>query len=102
MSSKERLTDAVSIKVPAIIATPKKTARAVSDTRTLRARSPRSVSAATVSLGLAHQLGDVLGAPHLSLVGDPAVDQGDDPMCARRHPRVVGDDDHRLAEIVHR
>src|SRR5215204_97685 len=62
MSSKERLTDAVSIKVPAIIATPKKTARAVSDTRTLRARSPRSVSAATVSLRLAHQLGDVLGA----------------------------------------
>src|SRR5215208_576572 len=102
MSSNERLTDAVSISVPAIMATPKKTARAVSDTRSLRARSPRTVSEATVPLDLAHQLGDVLGARDLTLVRHVAVDQRDDAVGTRGHPWVVGDDDDRLAELVHR
>ncbi len=45
MSSNELLTESVSINVPAIMATPKKTARAVRNPRILRATTPRTVRA---------------------------------------------------------
>src|SRR3954453_20274135 len=89
----------VNTNVPATKATPSTTAKPVRTVRSLRAQSPRMATRSTSGHRL-HQVEHALGVLRLAVVDDLAIAQHDDPVGVRGGRRVVGDHDHRLAEVV--
>src|SRR6476646_5189917 len=88
----------VRTKAPATKATPRKTAKAVSRARTLRAQ--RLLRPRLVNLLL--QLDHVVGRAGGGVADDLPVLQRDQPVGVGGGDRVVGDHHHRLAELVDR
>ena len=93
----------VSMNAPDTKATPRMIAKAVSSTRNLRARTPRTVSRRTgdaIASGQAlHSVEHPLGRRFADLVDNLAVGEEDDTVGVRRRIRVVGDHHDRLAEL---
>ena len=84
--------------MPATKATPRTTAKVVARARTLRAQ--RLLRARLVKL--LHQLDHVVGGARGAVLDELAVAEGDQAVGVGGGDRVVGDHDHRLAELVDR
>src|SRR3954454_8553684 len=90
----------VNTSVPTTNATPMTTAKPVRTDRSLRVSRPRSATRVTSGHRL-HQVEHALGVLAAAVVDHLAVAEHHDPVghCGRRG--IVGDHDHRLAELVH-
>src|SRR5262249_28547953 len=96
ISSKAAKIVSVRMKLPATKATPMKTAKVVPSARTLRAQRllrPRLVK-------LLHQLDHVVGGARGAVLNELAVAERDQAVGVGGGDGVVGDHDHRLAELV--
>src|SRR3954454_19722552 len=105
--AKLRLSVSVNTKEPATKGVRSSTDTTVSASRTLwarRLRRPTRIMGLDIGSGLQplHALEDGVGGGGPQLVDDAAVAQEQHPVGVAGRPRVVGDDDDGLAQVIDR